>query len=128
MAHEGLSNRQIVLDFYRDVFNGWDVSKVSEYVSPGYIQHNPTVEDGLEGFEMFIKFFTSLKPRCEVIRCDEVGDIVYVFFRCTLGNGIVNKVVDVYRLEDGMLAEHWDVVEHDVAKKESESANRNGIW
>ena len=51
MAHEGLSNKQIVLNFYRDVFNGWDISKVAEYVAPGYIQHNPTVEDGLEGFE-----------------------------------------------------------------------------
>jgi predicted SnoaL-like aldol condensation-catalyzing enzyme len=128
MAHEGISNKQIVLDFYRDVFNGWDVSKVAEYVSPSYIQHNPTVKDGLEGFEKFIRFFTGLEPHCEIIRCDEVGDIVYVFFRCTLGNGMVNKVMDIYRLEDGMLAEHWDVVEHDVAKAERDAVNENGIW
>ena len=78
--------------------------------------------------EKFIKFFTLLKPRCEVIRCDEVGDIVYVFFRCTLGNGTVNKVVDIYRLEDGMLAEHWDVVEHDVAAKMAAGKNSHGIF
>lgn len=102
MAHEGLSNKQIVLDFYRDVFNGWDISKVAEYVAPGYIQHNPTVEDGLEGFEKFISFFTSLEPRCEILRCDEAGDIVYVFFRCTLGNDVVNKVMDMYRVENGI--------------------------
>lgn len=122
------TNKQIVLDFYRDVFNGWDVSKVAEYVAPDYIQHNPTVEDGLEGFEKFIAFFTSMRPRCEIIRCDEAGDMVYVFFRCTLENGMVNKVMDIYRLADGKLQEHWDVVEHDVAQKEREAVNDNGIW
>lgn len=122
------TNREVVLDFYRDVFNGWDVSKVADYVAEGYVQHNPTVEDGLAGFEKFIRFFVGLEPRCEIIRCDEAGDRVYVFFRCTLGNGIVNKVMDVYRLEDGMLAEHWDVVEHDVAQKERDIVNDNGIW
>lgn len=102
MAHEGLSNKQIVLNFYRDVFNGWDISKVAEYVAPGYIQHNPTVEDGLEGFEKFISLFTSLEPRCEILRCDEAGDIVCVFFRCALGNDVVNKVMDMYRVENGI--------------------------
>ena len=128
MAHEGLSNKQIILDFYRDVFNGWDISKVAEYVAPGYIQHNPTVEDGVEGFEKFISYFTSLEPRCEILRCDEAGDIVYVFFRCVFGNGMVNKVMDMYRVENGMLVEHWDVVEHDVAEKERNVVNENGIW
>lgn len=37
---------------------------------------------------------------------------MYVFFKCTLENGSINKVVDIYRIEDGLLAEHWDVVEH----------------
>jgi predicted SnoaL-like aldol condensation-catalyzing enzyme len=40
--------------------------------------------------------------------------MVYVFFKCTLANGIINKVCDIYRLENGKLAEHWDVVNHDV--------------
>lgn len=123
-----MDNKQLVLDFYRDVFNGWDLSKVADYVAKDYIQHNPGVKDGLVGFEEFIKFFTSMKPRCEIIRCDEAGDLVYVFFRCTLENGMVNKVMDIYRVADGKLAEHWDVVEHDVAQKEREALNDNGIW
>ena len=45
--------------------------------------------------------------------CEE--DIVVVFFKCTMeGNGMFNKVFDMYRIEDGKLAEHWDCVEHDV--------------
>ena len=39
---------------------------------------------------------------------------MFVFFKCTLANGAINKVCDIYRLEDGMLAEHWDVIEHNV--------------
>ncbi len=123
-----MSNKDIVLAFYRDVFNGHDTSKVADYVRPDYIQHNPTVEDGLEGFQKFIEFFCGMGPKCDIIRCDEVGDMVYVFFRCTLANGMVNKVMDMYRLEDGKLAEHWDVVEHDVAQKEKDAVNQNGIW
>lgn len=123
-----MSNRDIVLAFYDEVFNGHDTGRVPAYVRPDYIQHNPTVEDGLAGFQKFIDFFVSMGPKCEVIRCDEVDDLVYVFFRCTLANGMVNKVMDVYRLEDGMLAEHWDVVEHDVAQKEADAVNPNGIW
>jgi predicted SnoaL-like aldol condensation-catalyzing enzyme len=45
----------------------------------------------------------------------EDGDLVCVFFKCTLGtNGMVNKVFDMYRVQDGKLAEHWDCVEHDL--------------
>ena len=62
------------------------------------------------------------------MRCDWVGDLEYVFFRCTLANGTVNKVVDICRLEGGILAEHWDMVEHDVAQKERDAVNPNGIW
>lgn len=43
---------------------------------------------------------------------DAEKNLVYVFFKCTLENGSINKVGDIYRIEDGHLAEHWDVVEH----------------
>ena len=41
---------------------------------------------------------------------------------------MVNKVMDMYRVENGMLVEHWDVVEHDAAEKERNAVNENGIW
>jgi predicted SnoaL-like aldol condensation-catalyzing enzyme len=123
-----MTNKEIVLRFYDEVFNGWDLDRIDAYVREDYVQHNPTVRDGREGFREFMRFFTSMRPRCEVIRCDEVDDMVYVFFCCTLENGMVNKVMDMYRLEDGMLAEHWDVVEHDVAEKIENAVNDNGIF
>ena len=38
----------------------------------------------------------------------EDGDNVCVFFRCVMENGVITKVFDLYRLEEGKLAEHWD--------------------
>ena len=52
--------------------------------------------------------------------------IVYVFFKCTLGTGQINKVCDIYRLEAGKLAEHGDVIEHNV--ENIHSINNNSIF
>ena len=52
--------------------------------------------------------------------------MVYVFFKCTLKNGHVNKVCDIYRLQDGQLAEHWDIIEHNV--EDVQSRNGNGLF
>ena len=91
-----------------------------------YIQHNPTCADGKAGFLEFIKGFLSLGPQIEIIRLNGEGDMVYVFFKCTLKNGHVNKVCDIYRLQDGQLAEHWDVIEHNV--EGIQSRNGNGLF
>ena len=105
-----MSNKEIVRKFYEEVFNAWDTSKVAQYMREDYRQHNPTVEDGREGFIRFCQGFFQAHPRMEIIKIVEDGDMVAVFFKCTLDNG-VNKVCDIYRLRDGLLAEHWDVVQ-----------------
>ena len=109
-----MTNKELVLKFYDEVFNNWDISNLDNYMKDNYIQHNPTAPSGKEGFVEFTKFFFSLKPHMDIIHIGEDGDIVYVFFKCTLENGAINKVCDIYRIEDGKLAEHWDVVEHNV--------------
>ena len=107
-----MTNKELVLKFYDEVFNNWDISNLDNYMKDNYIQHNPTAPSGKEGFVEFTKVFFSLKPHMDIIHIGEDGDIVYVFFKCTLENGAINKVCDIYRIEDGKLAEHWDVVEH----------------
>ena len=106
-----MSNKEIVQKFYAEVFNAWDTSKLDQFMRPDYRQHNPTVENGREGFIRFTERFFRLHPRMEIVKIAEDGDLVMVFFKCTLDNG-VNKVCDIYRLQDGLLAEHWDVVQH----------------
>ena len=109
-----MTNKEVVLKFYEEVFNGWDISNLETYMRPDYMQHNAGVEDGMEGFKKFAAKFLAMKPHMEIKQIFENEDSVAVFFKCTLGDGTVNKVVDIYRLEGGKLAEHWDVVEHDI--------------
>ena len=106
-----MTNKEIVAKFYDEVFNAWDTSKLDEYMLPTYKQHNPTVEDGRDGFARFCERFFAAHPKMEIVHMVEEGDLVMVFFKCTVDFG-VNKVCDIYRMENGMLAEHWDVVQH----------------
>ena len=79
-----MTNKELVLKFYDEVFNNWDISNLDNYMKDNYIQHNPTATNGKEGFVEFTKFFFSLKPHMDIIHIGEDGDIVYVFFKCTL--------------------------------------------
>lgn len=113
---EKQKNIEIVKRFYEEVFNAHDISKLDEFMLDSYMQHNPDVVDGKEGFIEFSKKFFALQPKMEIYKmfANDNGEVA-VFFKCTCGiNGMVNKVVDIYRLQDGKLAEHWDVVVHDV--------------
>lgn len=110
-----MTNKEVVLKFYEEVFNGWDLTHLDDFMRDDYMQHNVGVADGKEGFKEFAAKFLAAKPHMEIKKIFENEDHVAVFFKCTMGiNGSVNKVVDIYRLQDGKLAEHWDVVEHDV--------------
>ena len=112
-----MTNKELVLKFYDEVFNGWDVSHLDEYMKEDYIQHNPTAPTGRAGFLQFAEKFLAMKPHMEIKHILEDGDLVCVFFKCTMGaNGMENKVFDLYRIEDGKLAAHWDSVEHDIGK------------
>lgn len=109
-------NIDVVLRFYEEVFNAHDISKLDEFMRDDYMQHNATVADGKEGFIAFTQKFFTLKPKFEIYKvfANDNGEVA-VFFKCTCeANGMVNKVCDIYRLQDGLLAEHWDIVEHDV--------------
>lgn len=118
-----MDNKALVEEFYEKVFNAWDTSELDRYMLESYKQHNPTVEDGRAGFERFCERFFAMHPRMEIKRIVCEGDIVMVFFKCTLDVG-VTKVCDIYRIEDGKLAEHWDVVQH--LDPEQVPANDNG--
>lgn len=102
------TNKEIVEYFYERVFNAWDLSELDDLMRDDYKQHSPEVADGKEGFIAFMEGFLKGHPRTHTIRCLEDGDLVCMFFRCEMDGGVVVKVFDLYRLEDGKLAEHWD--------------------
>lgn len=113
-----MTNKEVVARFMEEVFNNRDLSHLDEMMRDDYMQHNPTAPDGKQGFIEFTKRFFPLEPYMEIVKMFEnENNEVAVFFKCTCrANGSINKVVDIYRLEDGKLAEHWDVVEHNVTE------------
>ena len=103
-----MRNKRIVQQFYDQVFNKWDLNNLDSFMREDYIQHSPEVEDGREGFRRFIQDFIQMRPHAGILHILEDGDYVCVFFRCVLAGGKIAKVFDLYRLEGGKLAEHWD--------------------
>jgi len=110
-----MSNKDVVLGFFEEVIKNHDVSKLEKYVKPDYMQHNPNAGQGIEGVRSFFSMMYEKFPnrRTEVLAIVEQGDMV-ALYQQSYNNGddvISNKIIDVMRIEDGMLAEHWDIVE-----------------
>jgi predicted SnoaL-like aldol condensation-catalyzing enzyme len=119
-------NKQVVREFYEVVFQKHDLSAVSRYMRDDYIQHNPDADQGSAGFIRFHEGFFAAAPdfRATIIQLVAEGDLVYVYNRITgthsgegflsyppTGNKIEFEAVDMFRLRDGKLCEHWDVAD-----------------
>lgn len=107
-----------VVAFNEEIFNAHnnDRAVLDAFMRDDYMQHNPTAGDAKDGFIGFTDFFFTLDPKMVISKtfANEDGEVA-VFFKCVCqANGMVNKVCDIYRLREGKLAEHWDVVEHGV--------------
>ena len=106
-----MTNKEIVLNFYRDFWNAHDVSTVAQYVHEDYIQHNPSVEQGRQGLLKFLKFFFTKEAKHDIQLALEDGDLVAVHVYVTFNDGAKAVVTDIYRLENGIIMEHWDSVQ-----------------
>ena len=106
-----MTNKEIVLNFYRDVWNAHDDSKVAQYVCEDYVQHNPNVEQGRQGLLNFLKFFFTKEAKHDIQLALEDGDLVAVYVYVTFNDGSKAIVTDIYRLENGIIMEHWDSVQ-----------------
>ena len=107
-----MTNKEIVLNFYRDVWNAHDTSKVADYVAENYIQHNPNVEQGRQGLLNFLEnHFFKLEAKHDIQLALEDGDLVAVQVYVSFNNGAKAVVTDIYRLVDGIITEHWDSVQ-----------------
>lgn len=107
-----MTNKEIVLNFYRDFWNAHDVSAAAQYVHEDYIQHNPNVEQGRQGLVNFVtNVFFKLEAQHNIQLALEDGDLVAVHVYVTFNNGSKAVVTDIYRLENGIIMEHWDSVQ-----------------
>ncbi len=114
-------NKALVLEAFNTLFNKRDYEAAARYWSPNYIQHSAHIEPGREGLFNLIKASpASLKYEPGVIVAE--GDFVIVHGRFS-GTGRPRNWIaaDVVRIADGVLAEHWDVLQDEAARAESKS-------
>src|SRR5438132_4357630 len=86
---------------------------VAKHLGPRYTQHNPNAADGPEGLTAFLGFLKEKFPnsRSEIKRVFTDGDYVILHVHAMREPGTRgNAIVDIFRLEDGKIVEHWDVV------------------
>ncbi|MDF3285371.1 nuclear transport factor 2 family protein [Gordonia sp. N1V] len=120
------ANRALVVEFYDNFFNRHDVSAAS-VVAETYKQHNPQVPDGKKPFVDFFagSFAQHPQSRSTIVRSATDGDLVYLHVHSVNGPGDRGQaVVDIFRVADGKIVEHWDVIQ-DVP---SSAANPNSMF
>ena len=109
------ANKSVVRDFYNLAFNLKKPEEaVAKYVGSHYRQHNPTAGDGADPFIAFVRGFVKAFPplRFDFKRFVAEGDLVVVhshLVRKPGGRGMA--VMDIFRLENGKIVEHWDALQ-----------------
>lgn len=107
-------NKEVIRKFYQEFFNDHIVGSADKYVREDYIQHNPGVDQGRESLKSAFadKFVSDPEFRLDIKMLIAEKDMVAVYLKNVDPQGNTKcRVVDIYRLEDGMLAEHWDVLQ-----------------
>src|SRR6266571_5102340 len=99
----------------------------TRFLGNRYTQHNPAAADGPEGLKGFIAFLKDKFPnnRSEIKRIFADGDFVIVHVHAVREPGTRgNAIVDIFKLDDGKVVEHWDVIQPVLEK----AANNNGMF
>jgi predicted SnoaL-like aldol condensation-catalyzing enzyme len=114
-------NKTLVLEAFDTLFNNRDYAAAEKFWSPHYIQHSAHIAPGREGlFDLIKSLPPTLKYEPGTIVAE--GNLVIVHGRFSEFGLPVNWIAaDVIRLQDGMLVEHWDVIEDEVTKQDSKS-------
>src|SRR5256886_12884086 len=114
-------NKALVLEAFETLFNKRDYAAAERYWSPNYIQHSAHIEPGREGlFNLIRSIPPTLKYEPGVVVAD--ADFVIVHGRFSDFGAPVNWIAaDILRIQDGILVEHWDVIQDEVTEDESKS-------
>ena len=124
MNHDPEVNKQNAIAFYRTAYLGSPGKAVEEYVGAEYIQHNPAVADGKQGFvDYFEKMHREYPDKSiEFVRATAEGDLVALHTHQTWPDNIEYVTMDFFRFDDdGKIIEHWDSIQE--IPKETKSGN-----
>jgi len=117
-----MSNKELVKTALTAAFINRELSAVDKYWSVDYIQHNPQVGNGLEALKKLLSYL-SKEFKYEMGLIVEDGEFVILHSRI-IGFGPKPLIaVDIFRLKNGMITEHWDVLQEEVAAENTVSKN-----
>jgi predicted SnoaL-like aldol condensation-catalyzing enzyme len=114
-------NKALVLEAFDTLFNKRDYAAAEKFWSPRYIQHSAHIAPGREGlFDLIKSSPPTLKYESGTIVAD--GDFVIVHGRFSDFGLPVNWIAaDILRIKDGILVEHWDVIQDEATRESSKS-------
>lgn len=107
-------NKQTVLSFYKNVIANRDETAIPSFIHPDYIQHSPQLKDGLPGLQEAIlalkKMPVQKQEQSPVKLVIASGDLVAMYMVINM-MGKTMAVADLFRLQDGLILEHWDAAQ-----------------
>jgi predicted SnoaL-like aldol condensation-catalyzing enzyme len=114
-------NKAFVLEAFETLANTRDFAAAERFWSPHYIQHSAHIPPGRDGLFNLVKA-SPPDRRYENSLAVADGDYVVLHGRLSTGGPGPNRITaDIVRLEDGLIAEHWDVLQDEAAAEESKS-------
>jgi predicted SnoaL-like aldol condensation-catalyzing enzyme len=113
------ANKKLAFDFWREVLEAGHLDLADKYLAPTYIQHNPNVPTGLEGFKQFFGRFAKpqdIQPtiKRQVVAIIAEGDLVNMSFvqeypdPADASKKYTTTWFDTFRIQNGKIVEHWD--------------------
>ena len=116
-----MTNKELVIKAVTEVFINGDASALDRYWSENYVQHNPQIPNGREALKQMISGGGNMKYEMGLVVAD--GDFVMVHARITGFGPKPLIAVDIFRVKEGKLAEHWDVLQEEVSAENTASKN-----
>lgn len=121
------ANEKIAVGFYTAALNDKNPDAAMKFVSPNFRQHSALAEDGYAGLRKFLEWVRAEQPNlhADITRVFADGDYVILDVRMIRHPGDRGlAIAEIYRVQDGKLAEHWDRIQ-EIPEK---SKNANGLF
>ena len=107
------ANKKLVSDFLQSLFGDKDSTAIDKYIADNIIQHSPLLHDGKQGFKddllPYLKRPDMPKTKVDIKHIAADGDKVWTMVRDVAPNGKVFARIDIFKVENGKITEHWSV-------------------
>jgi predicted SnoaL-like aldol condensation-catalyzing enzyme len=115
------TNKEIVLKVLKGAFIEHDAKVVDRYFLPNYVQHNPVIPNGAAAIAGLIPTLNNLSYEIGMVVAE--GDLVMVHGRYVGWGPKPLVAVDIFKVKDGRVVEHWDVMQEEVPADKTASGN-----